>query len=134
MRAGPFWRSLNEYVHLRISREAPSKCPPARVMEQTTLTKSIFEESLTECAVYVTPLKSVKQKKVVEDDGVSENEYDENLGDESGAKIILESTFVYMAQVSIDKIYACIRVTYSSQKWFFLVCNPNSKYAFISVT
>ena len=75
------------------------------------MTKSIFEESLTECAVYVTPLKSVKQKKVVEDDGVSENEYDENLGDESGAKIILESTFVYMAQVSIDKIYACIRVT-----------------------
>ena len=83
---------------------------------ETTLTKSIFEESLTECAVYVTPLKSVKQKKVVEDDGVSENEYDENLGDESGAKIILESTFVYMAQVSIDKIYACIRVTYSPQK------------------
>ena len=76
---------------------SPSEVPTSSCHgTKTTLSKSIFEKILTECAVYIALLKSVKQKKVVEDDGVSENEYDENLGEESGAKIILESTFLYM--------------------------------------
>ena len=47
------------------------------------------------CCIY-SAIEISQAKKVVEDDGVSENEYDENLGEESGAKIILESTFLYM--------------------------------------